>query len=170
LWQKGRAWRKSDEQAYFDYFKPQVVKVAAKMILDYRLPESSKDDLISDGLLALARVPKENRWSGKYVYTAIINRMRDGLQQARTRWSRYELWAELPEVAAPDGIDGRIAMRELVDGLEGVQADVVVLFLQGYDNKEIAKLLKVDPAVAKEAYLQAVELMRQRINSKEETK
>lgn len=170
LWQKALKWRKSDEQAYFDYFKPRIEEVAVKMVRDYRLPDSCLDDLMSDGLLALARIPKENRWSGKYVFTAIVNRMRDGLSQAKTRWSRFELWAEVPDTLhAPDGIDGRIAIRQMVSMLEGFESQVVELHLQGFETKEIAVKLGVQPAAVKCAWDSAAANIRQRINPTEET-
>lgn len=169
-WQKSQRWRKSDEAAYFAYFKPRIEDVAVRMVRDYRLPESCKDDLISDGLLALARVPKENRWSGKYVYQAIVNRMRDGLQQARTRWSRFELWAEMPyEPHAPDGINGRIEIRQMVTMLEGQQQRVIELHLAGHEHKEIAVTLGITTADVKASWEAACAHIRERINPTQES-
>jgi DNA-directed RNA polymerase specialized sigma24 family protein len=172
---RGTSWVKKkdiysavDDAGYFEHWKPKIEEVAHKMVHDYRLPDSNLDDLISDGILALTRVPKESRWNSKYVWVAIQNRMRDGLQQAKTRWSRFELWAELPDtIPAPDGINNRVALKQIVSTLEGLEANVVNLYLYGYDDREIAFRLGVQLPEVKAAMLTAVSSMRSRINPQE---
>jgi DNA-directed RNA polymerase specialized sigma24 family protein len=165
-WQAEQLWQDSDAPAYLAYWKPRIEDVAVRMVTDYTLPTSCMDDLISNGLLALAQVPPANRWSGKYVYMAIINRMRRGLKQAKTRWSRFELWGEIPEShhpVAPDGINDRLTLESLVVQLDGDQLTATRMQLAGCTEDEIATFLSVTVKQAKEILAAAVETMRKRI-------
>ena len=137
------------------------------MVRDYRLPQSNYDDLMSDGMLALARVPKTARWNSNYVWRAIVNRMRGGLRSAKKRFYRFELWASVPDTQfAPHNTVASLTLETLVKELRGREGFIVRMYLKGNTEREIAKRLRMTVADAKVLMDAAISTMQRvaRIN------
>jgi len=157
-----------DDDGFVQHWKPIIEGIATKMIRDYRLPDSNFDDLLSDGLLALCRVPKDARWNSKYVWMAVVNQMRRCLQNSRTRFSRYELWGNVPDTQhSTDGHSDRLELDTLVRELRGEEGLVIKLFIAGKTEREIADYIGGSVKEAKMFLSAAVQSMRRqaRINS-----
>jgi DNA-directed RNA polymerase specialized sigma24 family protein len=166
---KGTSWvKKADiysdvtDEGFVAHWKPAIESLARTMLFNYRLPDSCFDDFVSDGMAALARVPKESRWNANYVRTAIRNKLITQLKSSKTRWGRLELWADVPEdsAIAPDGTVDRLTLQACTLILTGLASQVVTLYLHGYADKDVAVLLSITPQEVKAIMLTAVSDMR----------
>jgi hypothetical protein len=132
------------------------------MIRDYRLPESNYDDLLSDGMLALVRIPRQARWNSIYVWRGIVNGMRDGLRKATRRFERFEVWSNVPDViTTKENTADDLSLDTLVKELRGREGFVIKLYLEGKTEREIAHQLGGTIQEARMFISAAVATMRQ---------
>lgn len=165
---RGTSWRTGDEiysdttdEGYFQHWRPIAENLAAKMLRSSGLPECCRDDFVSDALLALARVPQAARWNAKYVRKAIELALITQWRRARTRWERFEMWAQLPEAhAVAETLDGMM-LRQFVKPLVGREKRVTELYLLGHGFVEIGRRIGRTPKEAQEIFGKAVARMQE---------
>lgn len=139
---KNKIYSDVTDDGFVAHWRPKVEGVAKKMIRDYRLPESNYDDLLSDGMLALVRIPRQARWNSIYVWRGIVNGMRDGLRKATRRFERFEVWSNVPDViATKENTADDLSLDKLVRELRGREGFVTRLYLEGKTEREIARQL-----------------------------
>ena len=169
---RGTSWVKKSaiysdmtDDGFVAHWKPVIESIAKVMLNSYRLPDSCYDDFMSDGMTALARIPRESRWNANYVQTAIRNKLITQLKSAKTRWGRLEYWAEIPEESAvcPDDTVNRLTLQACTVILKGIALQVVTLFLRGYSDKDVAAILSITPAEVKTVYGTAVSDMQSHV-------
>jgi DNA-directed RNA polymerase specialized sigma24 family protein len=169
---KGTSWvKKADiysdmtDDGFVAHWKPIIESIAKVMLNSYRLPDSCYDDFLSDGMTALARIPRESRWNANYVQTAIRNKLITQLKSAKTRWGRLEYWGEIPEDSAvcPDTTVNRLTLQACTIILTGIALQVVTLYLRGYSDKDVAVILSITPQEVKATMGTAVSDMQSHV-------
>lgn len=130
---------------------PYIWKRARAWCKRHHLPDHQVEEYVSAGFAALACVPAENRWSSKYVMTAIRNRM---FSAARRRQGQphpesvinVDTLRDLSSSETEDAMIGKLDIERAIEALAPAFRDVVRMQIAGLTIEEIARDLRLDDA------------------------
>lgn len=164
----GRQWKRNQritDAEFVAAWRLYVWKRARAWCRRHNLPEYCVDDYVSAGYAALAAIPRANRWSARYVMTAIRNRMfsagrrRRGEPHPESMVSADCLLAAGAAGHEDEAIE-RVDLERAMSALSEAQRKVVLLQLAGCTMAEVAERMGIESLEARELAGSAHTLLR----------